>query len=89
MATNSSVTIGSTTTSILTANSGRNFVSLQNDSDEDIYIAFGADAVSAKGINLKSGGSALLLNAVDYDIIREDINGICASGSKTLLVVTR
>ena len=46
--TNTSVTVWNTTTSVLNADAGREYVWIQNDSDEDIYIAFWADAVMNK-----------------------------------------
>ena len=49
-------TIAITTTEIVAAFEGRTAITIVNDSDVDIYIAEGEDAVVNEGILLRSGG---------------------------------
>ena len=84
--TNSAVTVGSSTTAVLTANAGRLGIILVNDSNEVIYLAFGDSAVANQGVRLNaSGGSLVLDNSL---MSTQAINAICASGSKVLTYVT-
>lgn len=82
--TQTTVTIGNTSTAVLGANAARAFLILQNDSDEVIYVAIdGGVAVSGQGIRLNaSGGTAFF----DRFIPQTAITAICASGTKDLLV---
>jgi hypothetical protein len=89
MATNTSVTVGSSSTQVLPANWWREQVFLQNDSNEDIYISFWESAVLNKWMLLskdwKSGVNLEQLE--DKTLLRQQINAICVSGSKNLLVI--
>lgn len=82
--THATVTVGNTTTAILTANQKRRHLLLQNDSDEIIYVSFGKAAVLHEGVRLAaSGGQFEMFGDLVYG---HAINAICTSGSKKLLV---
>jgi len=82
--TSSSVSVGNTSTTILTANSKRKYLALVNDSNETIYVNIGNAAVMNEGIRLNSNGGSLEMK---YPIIYTDaIYGICQSGGKNLTV---
>ena len=84
--TNSAVSVGSSDTSVLTADAGRLGIILVNDSDEAIYLGFGTAAVMNKGVRLNSAGGSLVLdNAL---MTSQAINAICTSGSKVLTYTT-
>ena len=80
--TNFNVSVGSSNTQVLTANSSRKLLILVNDSDEDIYIALGATAILNSGIRLNKKGGSLTLDDPKYTGI---VNAICSSGSKNLV----
>lgn len=83
----SSVTIGSTSTSVLTNPAQYKIIRFINDSDETIYLSDdGSAAVMNKGVRLNSNGGSWTLTYPD--IPRKDIYGICSSGSKVLCVST-
>lgn len=84
-ATNGATTVGSSTTQVLAANGGRIGASFVNDSDEVIYLAFGASAVANQGIRLNASGGAYTMPR--DSIYTGSINAICASGSKVLTYV--
>lgn len=84
--THSAVSVGNTTTAVLAANAYRTYVLLVNDSDEAIYIKMGAAAAMNTGIRINSGGGSLQIGAQFGNLYTGAINGICSSGSKTLLV---
>ena len=82
--TTTKVAVGASTTVILATNPNRKGAVFTNDSDEDIYLAFGNSAVMNEGLLLgqdyppfKIDGACLFTGAV---------NGICTSGSKNLTV---
>lgn len=80
--THDAVVVGDTTTKIRDANTSRKYLLLINDSNEEIYIKFGADAVASEGIRIDANGGVFKM---DLSIDTRQINGICASGTKTLL----
>ncbi len=75
-------TVGDGSTQVVAKNPMRNILYLSNDSDEDIYLAIGEDAVLNQGINLQIGSSPLVMRDGDPGL-REEINAIC-SGQKNL-----
>lgn len=83
-ATNTKVAVGSSSTSVLVANTDRRFAILVNDSNEDIYIALGATAILNQGIRLNAAGGSLEINSTN--LYTGAITAICASGSKNLTV---
>lgn len=80
------VTVGATTTQIVAANANRKYLLLINDSDENIYLKLGAAGVINAGIRLNANGGSYEMFAIVGNIYTGAINGICASGSKKLLV---
>ncbi len=80
--TNFNVSIGTSSTQVLAANSGRKLLILVNDSDEPIYVSLGATATLNNGIRLNASGGAL---ALDNPIYKGVVNAISANGSKTLV----
>jgi len=79
---NFNVSIGTSSTQVLAANSNRKLLILVNDSDEAIYVSLGATATLNNGIRLNASGGAL---ALDNPIYKGVVNAISANGSKTLV----
>lgn len=87
---NGQVSVGSSTTEIAAANGDRKYLRIQNISDEAVYLGIGADAVSQKGVYLASGGAGVYeVSPANGNFTTEAINGICASGSKLVVVLER
>jgi hypothetical protein len=80
--TNFNVSVGTSSTQVLAANSNRKLLILVNDSDEPIYVSLGATATLNNGIRLNASGGAL---ALDNPIYKGVVNAISANGSKTLV----
>ena len=80
--TNFNVSVGTSSTQVLAANSNRKLLILVNDSDEPIYVCLGATATLNNGIRLNASGGAL---ALDNPIYKGVVNAISANGSKTLV----
>ena len=80
--TNFNVSIGTSSTQVLAANSSRKLLILVNDSDEPIYVSLGATATLNNGIRLNASGGAL---ALDSPIFKGVVHAISANGSKTLV----
>lgn len=86
--TQTKVAIGNTTTKVLDANTNRVYVCLINDSDEVMYLKFGASAVSGEGYRVNAGGGSLEIFAREmFPEYLGQVNAICASGSKSMCVV--
>lgn len=83
--TNTKVSIGSSSTSVLSANETRKHVVFVNDSDEDIYLSLSDTAVINEGIRLNAHGGSYEINL--NNLYTGAISAICASGSKNLTVV--
>jgi len=81
--TNSSVTVGATSTLVVDKRSERRYCLLVNDSDEVIYLALGADAVMNKGIPIWPTGYIELDGTMPFKGL---IRAICASGGKNLTI---
>lgn len=82
-----SVTVGSSSTLILAAVRDRQVIIIANDSDETIYLGFGNAAVLNSGVRLDASGG--IFNSFEAGFVNlEEINAICASGSKNLCVQT-
>ena len=82
VATNTKVTVGNTSTSVLSANSSRTGFALVNDSDEDIYVSLSGTAVMNEGIRINSDGGSVI-----DDAYRGAITAICTTGGKNLTVM--
>ena len=63
--TNTSVTVGASSVSVLAANTLRDSVVLTNDSDTDIHVSLGATAVINEGILLAAHGGSLVLEGAE------------------------
>jgi len=83
-ATNTKVSVGSSSTTVLALNADRISAVLVNDSDEEIYISLSGTAVMNEGIRLNANGGSLIES--EYTGI---ITAICASGTKNLTVVEK
>lgn len=79
------ISVGSSTTKVLDANTSRRFVKIVNDSSEVIYLALGDTAVLNKGIRLSASGGSFSINALN--LYQGIIHAICTSGSKNITVV--
>lgn len=89
--TGSKVSVGASSTLVITANLNRHVLILQNDSDTDMYINLGAAAVSNQGILLTaksatdSGASRIILaGELNYT---GEIYGIAGTGTKNLTIL--
>jgi hypothetical protein len=80
--TNFNVSVGTSSTQVLAANSNRKLLILVNDSDEAIYVSLGATATLNNGIRLNANGGAL---ALDNPIFKGVVNAVSQNGSKTLV----
>jgi hypothetical protein len=80
--TNSGVTVGSSSTTVLAANADRKEAILVNDSDEEMYLKYGTTAVANSGIRLNAYGGNLV-----ETVYTGIITGICASGGKVITVI--
>jgi len=81
---NTKVTVGSTSTQILAANSRRRTAVIINDSDEVVYVSLGSAAVMNSGTRLNPNGGVLSIGAEDD--YNGPVAGICASGNKNVTV---
>lgn len=80
----SKVSVGSSSTTVLAANSERVSAVFVNDSDETIYLARAAVAVMNKGIRLNANGGAYEINSTN--LYCGIVTAICQSGTKNLCV---
>ena len=83
-ATNTKVSVGSSSTSVLTAGS-RVYALFVNDSDEDMYLSLSGTAVMNEGFLLKTGGGAYEIN--DSRLYTGAVSAISLTGTKNLTVV--
>jgi hypothetical protein len=83
-AASSSATVGTSSASVLAANTGRVFLALVNDSDTAIYIEFGGAASVNDGWRLNANGGGIIFDSV---VPTDQIFAISASASKKLLIL--
>ena len=76
--------VGSSSTSVLSANASRVAATFVNDSDEKIYLCLKATAALSTGIPLNANGGSFEINQTN--LYTGEVTAICASGSKTLCV---
>jgi len=81
-ATSTAVSVGSSSTTVLASNANRKQAILVNDSDEEMYLKYGATAVANSGLRLNAYGGTLV--ETTYTGI---ITSITASGSKVITVL--
>jgi len=79
--TNTAVSVGSTSTTILAANANRKYAVIVNDSDTVIYLALGAAASVNSGIRLNANGGAYEINWTN--LYKGAIYGIHAAAGLT------
>ena len=80
------VSVGATSTAILAANADRKYACIVNISDEWVYLGLGEAAVADQGIPLAPNGMGKYEITPDNRFVGA-VNGICASGSKTVTKV--
>ena len=80
--TTGSVSVGSTSTTILSADSDRKFAVIVNDSDETVYLSLTATALMNQGIRINANGGWYEINSTN--LYTGIITGICSSGSKVV-----
>jgi len=89
--TQTKITIGATSTVIVAKNPLRRYLSIQNISDETVYIGIGVDAVANEGTQIPKVGtdrvSSVEFTFGNSNLHNMAVNGICASGSKAVLVL--
>lgn len=83
--TNKAISVGSGSTKILNKNTRRGYVTIVNDSDSVIYLAFGEDAVMNSGTRLNPLGGSYEIGG-GGDNYFDEVSAICAGGGKTLVV---
>ena len=81
-ATNTSITVTTSSTLVLALNPNRAYVAICNDSDATVYLAFAASASLNSGIRLASGQAFEIVNALNPYI--GPIYAITSTGSKVL-----
>jgi len=83
-------TVGSASTVVLAASASRRVAVVTNLGDEVVYLAVGAAAVSGRGIPLAPAASGSVGGSVEIvgPMAALAINGICASGGKTVAIQT-
>jgi len=79
--TNTAISVGDTSTTILAANANRKYALIVNDSDTVIYLALGAAAIVNNGIRLNANGGAYVINWTN--LYKGAINGIHAATGLT------
>ncbi len=86
-ATPTSVSVGSSSTAVLSKDDDRQFANFTNDSDEVIYLSWSATAVMNKGQRLNANGGAYEINM--NNLYTGVVTAICSSGGKNLCVTYR
>lgn len=85
--TNSSVIVNTTSTTILAANDGRQYVLLTNDSANVIYLKLGSTATTSSGFRLNAVGTVGSTYEIKADNLYTGIiTGIAAATSTVLTV---
>jgi len=80
--TNTAVSVGSSSTTVLASNANRKQAILVNDSDEEMYLKYGSTAVANSGLRLNAYGGTVV-----ETVYTGVIDAICASGSKVITVL--
>ena len=78
-------TVASTSTLILAANASRKYALIVNDSNQDIYLAFGTAAILNRGILINKGGGFHEITLINLDT--QAINGIAVTGASNNVTV--
>lgn len=80
------VTVGTGATNVIGFNSGRGLVTLVNLSNQDIFLAFNADAELNKGVPLVGKGASYAINGDGINYYYGPVSAICATGGATLAI---
>ncbi len=80
-----SVSVTTSSTEIVAANTARKWLVLTNIGNRDVYVAVGQTALSLKGALLGKGGGSVSLGA--EMMTTEAINGITSAGSATVMIL--
>lgn len=80
------VTVGTTSTAALGANYDRNYLLLVNDGTEAIYVSLGGAAALNAGIRINGDGGSYEMGRGFGNIFQGPIAAICTSGGMKLLV---
>ncbi len=80
--THTQVSVADTSTQVVSANSLRKYLLIQNDTESKIYVAFGGAAVAEQGIAINAGES-YTMSAMQGNLYKGAINAI-HGGSGTL-----
>ena len=78
------VSVETSTTVALAANPSRTYASFVNNSNQDMYLGLGADAVMNRGIRINANGGSYEIN--DNNLFTGVVNAIASGGSKSLVV---
>jgi hypothetical protein len=84
--TQTAVSVGATSTSVLAAKAGRKYALIINDSDSTIYLKIGSAAALNTGIRLNANGGSYEMYAAAGNLDTRAINAISSGAGKTLLV---
>lgn len=85
-ATHTEVTVDTSSTAVLSANSARRYALFINDSDTTMYLNLGGTAAANKGIRLNANGGSYEMTAGLENVYQGTITVICSATPKTLLV---
>lgn len=80
------VFVGATSTQVIAADGNRDYILIVNNSDETIYIVLGETAKMNYGIRINANGGSLELSRRNTNMFLGNINAICDSGNKDLLI---
>lgn len=83
--TNSAVSVGTSNTPIVPANTVRNCLILVNDGVNVVYLSFGtAAAVASSGIRLNALGGMIIID--NASLLPHGVNGIAVGGSSAVTI---
>ena len=82
--TSGKMTVGNSSTKVISVNGDRVYVLLCNDSDETIYLGIDTAAVMNQGPRLNANGGSY---EIENSLFKGEIYAICASGSKNLTYI--
>jgi len=83
-ATSTKVSVGTTSTTVLSANPNRRLAVFVNDSDTEIYLSLSSTAVLNEGIRLNANGGLYEINLMN--LYTGEVSAISSADSKNLTV---
>ena len=78
------VAVETSTTVVLATNPSRGYALFVNNSNQDMYLGLGADAVMNQGIRINANGGRYEIN--DTNLFTGAVNAIASGGAKSLVV---